>query len=54
MAEHSGWYHKCLTRFGIEHTFVDMTDIEAVKKAIQPNTKAILRGNTFQSIIEGD
>ncbi|WP_338452184.1 cystathionine beta-lyase [Niallia oryzisoli] len=28
-----------LTRFGISHTFVDMTDIEAIKQAIQPNTK---------------
>jgi cystathionine beta-lyase len=29
-----------LTRFGIEHTFVDMTDINEVKQAIQSNTKA--------------
>jgi cysteine-S-conjugate beta-lyase len=29
-----------LTRFGIEHTFVDMTDVNQVKAAIQPNTKA--------------
>jgi cystathionine beta-lyase len=29
-----------LTRFGIEHTFVDMTDVDQVKAAIQPNTKA--------------
>jgi cysteine-S-conjugate beta-lyase len=29
-----------LTRFGIEHTFVDMTNLEEVKQAIQPNTKA--------------
>lgn len=28
-----------LTRFGIEHTFVDMTDLEQVENAIQPNTK---------------
>lgn len=28
-----------LTRFGIEHTFVDMTDLDAVEKAIRPNTK---------------
>ncbi|WP_338469290.1 cystathionine beta-lyase [Niallia sp. XMNu-256] len=28
-----------LIRFGISHTFVDMTDLEAVKNAIQPNTK---------------
>ncbi len=27
-----------LNRFGIEHTFVDMTDLEAIEKAIQPNT----------------
>jgi cysteine-S-conjugate beta-lyase len=29
-----------LNRFGIEHTFVDMTDLNQVKAAIQPNTKA--------------
>jgi len=29
-----------LTRFGIEHTFVDMTDLTQVKNAIKPNTKA--------------
>ncbi|MEH7306680.1 cystathionine beta-lyase [Neobacillus drentensis] len=29
-----------LTRLGIEHTFVDMTNIEEVKQAIQSNTKA--------------
>lgn len=29
-----------LTRFGIEHTFVDMTNLEDVKNAIKPNTKA--------------
>ncbi|MGG3468154.1 cystathionine beta-lyase [Neobacillus pocheonensis] len=29
-----------LTRFGIEHTFVDMTDLDQVKQAIKPNTKA--------------
>lgn len=28
-----------LVRFGISHTFVDMTDLEAIKNAIQPNTK---------------
>lgn len=28
-----------LSRYGIEHTFVDMTDLEKVKRAIQPNTK---------------
>ncbi|RFU70763.1 cystathionine beta-lyase MetC [Peribacillus saganii] len=28
-----------LTRFGISHSFADMTDIEAVKRAIKPNTK---------------
>ncbi|MBT2682459.1 cystathionine beta-lyase [Bacillus sp. ISL-37] len=27
-----------LNRFGIEHTFVDMTDLDAVKQAIRPNT----------------
>ncbi len=30
-----------LTRFNIEHTFVDMTDINNVKAAVKPNTKAI-------------
>lgn len=30
-----------LTRFNIEHTFVDMTDLESVKAAIKPNTSAI-------------
>ncbi|MDM5330521.1 cystathionine beta-lyase [Neobacillus sp. CF12] len=29
-----------LSRFGIEHTFVDMTDFDSVNKAIKPNTKA--------------
>ena len=29
-----------LNRFNIEHTFVDMTDLESVEAAIQPNTKA--------------
>lgn len=30
-----------LNRFKIEHTFVDMTNFESVKAAVQPNTKAI-------------
>ncbi|MGC4376339.1 cystathionine beta-lyase [Fictibacillus sp. Mic-4] len=30
-----------LSRFGIDHTFVDMTDINAVRQAIRPNTKLI-------------
>ncbi|TGA97860.1 cystathionine beta-lyase [Sporolactobacillus shoreae] len=30
-----------LHRFGIEHTFVDTTDLDEVKKAIRPNTKVI-------------
>lgn len=30
-----------LNRFGIEHTFVDMTDLNAVEKAIKPNTKVL-------------
>lgn len=30
-----------LTRFQIETTFVDMTDLEAVKAALKPNTKAV-------------
>ncbi|GBF10348.1 cystathionine beta-lyase [Tepidibacillus sp. HK-1] len=30
-----------LSRFGIEYTFVDMTDLDQVKKSIRPNTKVI-------------
>lgn len=30
-----------LTKFGIAHTFVDFTNLEAVEQAIQPNTKLI-------------
>ncbi|QED47880.1 cystathionine beta-lyase [Cytobacillus dafuensis] len=30
---------KVLSRYGIEYTFVDMTDLEAVKRAVRPNTK---------------
>lgn len=30
-----------LNRFGIEHTFVDMTDLNQVKQAIRPNTKVL-------------
>jgi cystathionine beta-lyase len=30
-----------LNRFGIDHTFVDLTDLDAVRAAIKPNTKAI-------------
>lgn len=40
-----GGTYKALTtlfpRFGISNTFVDMTDIEAVKAAIRPETKAL-------------
>ena len=32
---------KVLTKFGIDHTFVDMTNLEEVKAAIQDNTKVI-------------
>lgn len=32
---------KVLTRMGIDHTFVDMTNIENVKEAIRPNTKLL-------------
>ncbi|WP_174727900.1 cystathionine beta-lyase [Mesobacillus harenae] len=28
-----------LNRFGIEHTFTDMTDLNAIKQAIRPNTR---------------
>jgi len=31
---------KVLNRLGIEHTFVDMTNLETIKSAIKPNTKA--------------
>jgi cysteine-S-conjugate beta-lyase len=30
-----------LSRFGIEHTFVDMTNLDEVRAAIQPNTKLL-------------
>ncbi|MCA0985167.1 cystathionine beta-lyase [Halobacillus yeomjeoni] len=33
--------HDVLHRFGIQHTFVDMTDLNAVATAIQPNTKVL-------------
>ncbi|WP_458412113.1 cystathionine beta-lyase [Schinkia sp. CFF1] len=32
---------KVLNRFKINHTFVDMTDLNEIEKAIQPNTKVI-------------
>lgn len=32
---------KILTKYKIDHTFVDMTDMNEICKAIQPNTKAI-------------
>lgn len=34
-------FTKVLSRLGIESTFVDTTDLEAIRQAIQPNTKAI-------------
>ncbi|ANF96881.1 bifunctional cystathionine gamma-lyase/homocysteine desulfhydrase [Paenibacillus bovis] len=34
-------FTKVLSRLGLESTFVDTTDAEAVKAAIQPNTRAI-------------
>ena len=34
-------FTKVLARLGIESTFVDTTDLEAIRQAIQPNTKAI-------------
>ena len=30
------------SKFGVESTFVDTTDLENIRKAIKPNTKAIL------------
>jgi len=32
---------KVLSRFGLEHTFVDTTNLEDIQAAIRPNTKAI-------------
>ncbi|MCP8967252.1 bifunctional cystathionine gamma-lyase/homocysteine desulfhydrase [Ectobacillus ponti] len=32
---------KVLNRFGLQHTFVDTTNLDEVKASIQPNTKAI-------------
>ena len=32
---------KVLTKFGIDHTFVDLSELEAVSRAIKPNTKVI-------------
>lgn len=32
---------KFLSRFGVEHSFVDGTDLEAIKSAIRPNTKIL-------------
>lgn len=32
---------KFLSRFGVEHTFVDGADIEQIRAAIQPNTKVL-------------
>lgn len=32
---------KVLSRIGIESTFVDTTDLEAISNAIRPNTKAL-------------
>lgn len=34
-------FTKVLARLGIESTFVDTTDLKAIRQAIQPNTKAI-------------
>lgn len=33
--------HDIYSRFGIESTFVDTTDLENIRKALKPNTKAI-------------
>ncbi|GAA0340798.1 bifunctional cystathionine gamma-lyase/homocysteine desulfhydrase [Bacillus carboniphilus] len=33
--------NKVLNRFGIESTFVDTSDVENIKKALKPNTKAL-------------
>ncbi len=34
-------FSKVLPRYGIDITFVDFTDIEAIKKAVKPNTKIL-------------
>ena len=34
--------HDVYSKFGVESTFVDTTDLENIRKAIKPNTKAIL------------
>jgi cystathionine beta-lyase/cystathionine gamma-synthase len=33
---------KACPKWGIDHTFVDTTDIDAVKQAVKPNTKALI------------
>ena len=38
-----------LPRFGVTSTLVDGTDLDAWKKAVQKNTKALLHGNADQS-----
>ncbi|MBL7802747.1 MAG: aminotransferase class I/II-fold pyridoxal phosphate-dependent enzyme [Saprospiraceae bacterium] len=37
----SALLRKFLSRFGVTHTFVDGTDFEAIRTAIQPNTKVL-------------
>lgn len=37
----SALLRKFLARFGVSHTFVDGTDIEAIRASIQPNTKVL-------------
>ncbi|MEO6758932.1 MAG: PLP-dependent aspartate aminotransferase family protein [Saprospiraceae bacterium] len=38
----SALLRKFLARFGVEHTFVDGTDIENIRAAIRPNTKVLM------------
>ncbi|XP_018315202.1 putative cystathionine gamma-lyase 2 [Mycetomoellerius zeteki] len=35
------YIQKCSSKQGVQHTFVDMTDVQNVKDAIQPNTKMV-------------
>ncbi|KYQ47090.1 Cystathionine gamma-lyase [Trachymyrmex zeteki] len=37
----NSYIQNCSSKQGVQHTFVDMTDVQNVKNAIQPNTKMI-------------
>ena len=40
-AEPTGWSQHVLARFGVESTFVDMTDLDAVRAAMRDNTAMV-------------